>query len=70
MRYTREDVVQNIKDCGQALIDNAEKIVTDYKYRCNDIKIICTVDKEDEAPHIEVTTQFYAEKFIERFWTE
>ena len=27
MFLTREDIIQNIKDCGQSLIDNAEKIV-------------------------------------------
>lgn len=28
----REEIIQNIKDCGQALIDNAENIVSNYKY--------------------------------------
>ena len=31
MNY-KETIIQNIKDCGQSLIDNAENIVGDYKY--------------------------------------
>ena len=28
----KEKIIQNIEDCGQSLIDNAETIVGDYKY--------------------------------------
>ena len=31
----KEKLIQNIKDCGQSLIDNAEKIANDYKYNTN-----------------------------------
>lgn len=26
MIYTKQEIIQNIKDCGQSLIDNAENI--------------------------------------------
>ena len=30
---TREDIIQNIKDCGQSLIDNAENITNNYSIK-------------------------------------
>ena len=65
MRNTREELIENIKDCGQSLIDNAEKIVADYKYTRN-LTITCWVDEVNEAPYITVDAGFYPEKFIER----
>ena len=67
MFLTREDIIQNIKDCGQSLIDNAEKIATEYKYRLHGMTITCYVNEQDEScPYIEVQTGFYPEKFIDR----
>lgn len=60
-----EDVIQNIKDCGQSLIDNAEKIVNSYKYR-QGLTITCYVDEEDRAPYISVDTEFIPENLIKR----
>lgn len=64
----REKVIQNIKDAGQSLIDNAEKIVNDYKYTLNDgIDInIYNISSITESPYIRVDTSFYPEKYIER----
>jgi hypothetical protein len=59
-------VIQNIKDCGQSLIDNAEKIATEYKYRLCGMTITCHVNEDDKMPYIEVNTPFVPEKFIER----
>jgi hypothetical protein len=61
----KEELIQNIKDCGQSLIDNAEKIVNDYKFT-RDIVITCYVSVRDEAPYISVDSSFVPEKFIER----
>ena len=61
----REEIIQNIKDVGQALIDNAGKIVVDYKY-ARDLTITCYVADRDEPPYISVDTNFVPEKFIER----
>ena len=65
MFLTREDIIQNIKDIGQSLIDNAEKIVGDYKF-FRDITITCYANEKDEAPYISVYTSFVPENFIER----
>ena len=60
----KEKVIQNIKDCGQSLIDNAENIMN-YEY-IRDITITCHVDHEDEGPYIDVDISFYPVKFIEK----
>lgn len=65
MSDLREEVIQNIKDCGQSLIDNAEKIVCDYKFMTN-LTITCYVNERDHAPYISINTDFIPEKFIER----
>ena len=62
---TREQVIQNIKDCGQSLIDNAEDIVDRYKYRCATV-ITCYIDNDDRAPYISIDTEIIPEKFVER----
>ncbi len=67
MTYTNEEVIQNIKDCGQAIIDNAEKIAVEYKYRLHGMTITCHVNEYDESPYIEVKTQFIPENVIERY---
>ena len=61
----KERIIQNIKDCGQSLIDNAENIVSGYKY-ARGFTITCYVDEKGEAPYINIDTDFYPEKFIER----
>ena len=43
----KETIIQNIKDCGQSLIDNAENIRT-YKEEYN-IKW-CSVNEINDAP--------------------
>lgn len=64
----KETIIQNIKDCGQSLIDNAETIVGDYKY-ARGFMINCFVDVIDETPHISVDVDFYPEHFIDRLNT-
>lgn len=61
----KKEIIQNIKDVGQSLIDNAENIVSDYKY-LRGITITCYVDERNEAPYISVDTSFIPEKLIER----
>lgn len=69
MTYTNEEIIQNIKDCGQAIIDDAENIATEYKYRLHGLTITCHVNEEEEPPYIEVHTKFIPEGFIERLAT-
>lgn len=66
MVLKREDLIRNIKDCGQSLIDNAEKIAADYKYRYGNMTITCYVDEEDRAQSISFTTEFIPERWIDR----
>ena len=67
MNY-KEQIIQNIKDCGQSLIDNAENIVGDYKY-ARGFTINCFVDVIDETPYISVNVDFYPEHLIDRLNT-
>jgi len=62
----REKLIQNIKDIGQSLIDNAEKIANDYKYSA-DLTITCYPTMGDEFPHIVVEQEFAPEKIVERY---
>lgn len=64
-RDTKEKLIQNIKDCGQSLIDNAESIVGNYKY-LGEITITCFPSDLNEVVHIEITNNFYPENYIER----
>ena len=61
----REQIIQNIKDCGDFLINNAEDIAGSVHYQ-RGITITCHVDERDEAPYVSVDASFYPEKFIER----
>lgn len=63
---SREKLIQNIKDCGQSLIDNAEKIANDFKYH-SDLTITCYPVERDSYPHIIVETEFVPEKIVERY---
>ena len=60
-----EELIQNIKDCGQSLIDNAESIVGDYEY-LGEVKITCYPSVRDEGVHIEVSNIIYPENWVER----
>jgi hypothetical protein len=65
-RLKDETIIQNIKDVGQALIDNAEKIVNDYQYR-QGLVITCYVDDPERVPYISIDTEFVPENIIQRF---
>ena len=66
MVWKREDVIQNIKDCGTSLINNAEKIAADYEHRCSGMTITCYEDEESRAPFISVNVDFVPENFVKR----
>lgn len=65
MAASREKVIQNIKDCGQSLIDNAESIVGNYRY-LGEVKITCFPSDLSEVVHIEISNDFYPENYIDR----
>ena len=60
---TKEDLIKNIKYCGQSLIDNAETIAS-YKY-WSDISIHCYLADDDRAPRINIDTDIFPEGFID-----
>ena len=62
----KEELIQNIKDCGQSLIDNAENMIGDYKYPC-DLIITCYVDERDRSSYISIDRHIIPEKVIERY---
>lgn len=62
----RERIIQNIKDCGRSLIDNASNIVGNYKY-ASEYVITCHVGEMDETPYIDVNISFCPEEIIEGY---
>ena len=66
MAYLKDEtIIQNIKDCGQSLIDNAEKIVNAYQYR-EGLTITCYVDEYERAPYIRSETELVPENTVKR----
>lgn len=65
----KKEFIQNIKDCGQSLIDNAEKIANNYKYNTNLIITCHPTRNDDKCPYIVVEQEFIPEKFVERYDT-
>lgn len=63
IKMTKEKLVQSIKDCGQSLIDNAEKIAS-YKY-LSDISICCYPAEDGCAPRINIDTDIIPEGFVD-----
>lgn len=61
----KEEIIQQIKDCGQSLIDNAENIVSDYEYT-RGFTLTCYVGTEGDTPYICADAEFYPENFIKR----
>lgn len=60
---SREKLIQQIKDCGQSIIDNAEKIQNNFEYACNDL--IITIDINPRAaPVIAVKREYIPENYI------
>ena len=64
MKY---DIVQNIKDCGQALIDNAENIAANLPKYSKRLSLTCYPEGDDQEVYINVSYDFVPEKFIERY---
>lgn len=64
----KEMIIQNIKYCGQALIDDAENIVNSNNY-IRDMKITCWVTEMDGEVFYNVDTDYYPKGYIERYTT-
>ena len=62
---TREERIQQIKDCGQSIIDKAESIYGDYGYPTN-LTITITMETRD-LPTITVNREFYSKIMIDNY---
>lgn len=60
----KDDIIQEIKDVGQSIIDNAESIAGDYKYM-TEFDIVCRF-RFGDMPTINVDTTFIPEKYVKR----
>lgn len=63
MKFDRENRIQQIRDCGQSIMDKAETIFGDYEYPTN-LQIIINVEV-NEIPTIEVRQEFYSKTMID-----
>lgn len=61
---TREDFIEQVKACGQSVIDNAEKIYNSFQYSTEGVQIEIEIDPRC-VPTITVVKKFYPEGFIE-----
>lgn len=59
----REEFIQQIKDCGQSIIDNAENLYNSFEYPTNGVDIQICVTK-DATPCITVVKAFIPEQFV------
>lgn len=64
MKFNLEERIQQIKDCGQSVIDNAESIYGAYKYP-QGVKITINLPC-DAMPGITVEKEFTPEGIVER----
>ncbi len=62
-RYSREERIEQIKACGQAIIDNAEQIYGNFEYP-QDLIITVTVGT-DRIPTLEYKREFLTQGIIE-----
>ena len=65
MKLSTEELVKRVKDCGEALINNAESIVGNFQHG-TELTIWCHVDATDAPPTIEYGRTIIPEKFVER----
>ena len=61
---TREERIQQIRDCGQTITEKAESIYGDYACPTN-LKVVIIM-KANELPTIAVTREFFSDIMVER----
>ena len=62
---TYNELIKQIKDAGQAIIDNAESILGNERYFM-DVHVNFVISRDfDQVPHIEINRHFIPEKQIE-----
>lgn len=60
---TKEERIQQIKACGQTIIDKAESIYGDYECPTN-LQIVINMEVK-ELPTIEVKREFYSKVMLD-----
>jgi hypothetical protein len=66
MINTREDRIRRIKDCGQYMVDNAEKILGDEKY-IRELYLTVNFWEQSEAPYISINKDIIPDSYIEKY---
>lgn len=61
---TREERIQQIRDCGQNITEKAESIYGDYACPTN-LQVVITM-KANELPNITVNREFFSDIMVER----
>ena len=61
---TREERIQQIRDCGQSIMDKAETIYGDYEFS-RDLEIVVTMEI-NQIPEITVKRKFIPEAMFDR----
>ena len=64
MNMTREERIQQIRDCGQTIFEKAESIYGDYACPTN-LQVVITM-KANELPNITVNREFFSDIMVER----
>ncbi len=62
----KNNIIENIRDCGQTLIDNAVKIVCGLPKYATNLSLTCYPDEKDQAININVSYDFTPENFVDR----
>ena len=65
MNKNREEMIKRIKECGQYIVDNAEKILGDDDY-IKDIYLTCNFFDRSEVPYVSVNKDIIPSSFVER----
>ena len=63
--YSRDELIQQIKNCGQSIIDNAESILGDERYFMRLNVSFDILRLKVEVPNIEIKREFTPEKEFE-----
>ena len=63
---TTEKIVETIKQCGQSIIHNAERIAGGYGFQTYLDISIKIPEANDEIPCISINTEFLPEGYIEK----
>ena len=63
----QNNIIENIRNCGQSLIDNAENIVLGLPKYTTNLSLTCYPDEEDQSIYVNVSYDFIPEKLVDRY---